>query len=146
VALSPSGIALQTERDAVVRALGPPITEKPQVYDSWRYDYGDMIVLDYHGIRFRLVGGVHRSGPFRVLEIEVADPIWTLTPGLYVGMGMKEAELRLPSLKEGRDVRAPGHKVLTYRFEVPRTQAGGQLLLVLNKQVISQIILTSDLD
>ena len=147
IALIPSGIALQADREAVVRVLGPPAVERSQVYDTWRYDYGDMIVLDYPGIRFRLVGGVHRSGAFRVLEIEIATPIWTVTPGLYIGMHLEEAQRRLPSLKEGTDVRSLGEKVLIYTFNVPHTQAGGKLLLVLNrKKVVSQIILTSDLD
>jgi len=106
-----------------------------------------MIVLDYPGIRFRLVGGVHRSGAFRVLEIEIATPIWTVTPGLYIGMHLEDAQQRLPSLKEGTDVRSLGQKALIYMFDVPHTQAGGKLLLVLNrKKVVSQIILTSDLD
>jgi hypothetical protein len=146
VTLSPSGIGLQAERDAVLRAFGEPGSEKPQVYDTWRYDYGDMVVLDYPGMRLRLVGGIHRSSPFRVLDIEVAVPAWTVHPGLFVGMKADEAKRRLPGLRAGTDIRSVGRKALIYTFEVPNTPAGGKLLLVLNRDLVTQIILTSDLD
>jgi hypothetical protein len=105
-----------------------------------------MIVLDYLGMRLRLVGGIHRGGPFRVLDIEIAVPAWTVQPGLFVGMKADEAKRKLPGLRSGTDIRSVGRKALIYTFEIPNTPAGGKLLLVLNRDMVTQIILTSDLD
>ena len=145
--LSPSvsGITLQSEKDEVLRALGPPAVERSQVYDNSVLDYGDMISLEYSGLRLRLANGLYRRGPFRVLEIEIFDPIWTVTPSLHVGMEIEEAERRLPGLKRATDLKRFGRKVLVYPFGVPGTQAGGQLLLVLGRQKVVQIVVTSDL-
>jgi hypothetical protein len=146
--LSPSvsGVALQSEKDEVLRALGPPAVERSQVYDNTLLDYGDMISLEYSGLKLRLANGLYRRGPFRVLEIEIFDPLWTVTPSLHVGMEIEEAERRLPGLKRATDLKRFGRKVLVYPFGVPGTQAGGQLLLVLGRQKVSQIVLTSDLN
>ena len=39
-----------------------------------------------------------------------------------------------------------GRKVLVCAFDVPGTEAGGQLLLVLGRQKVVQIVVTSDLN
>lgn len=129
-----------------MRALRAPGSEKAQEYDTSRYDYGEMVVMEYPGLRIRLVGGVHHRGPFRVLEIEASEPLWTSTPGLYVGMPIEEAMRRLPRLKKGTNAMRPGQKLLIYAFPVAGTQAGGQLLLQVDLKKVVQITLTSDLD
>ena len=143
---SVSGISVQSSKDEVLRALGPPAVERPQLYDNSLFDYGDMISLEYPGLRLRLANGTYRRGPFRVLEIEIFDPIWTVAPSLHVGMEIEEAERRLPGLKRASDMKRFGRKVLVCAFDVPGTQAGGQLLLLVGRQKVVQIVLTSDLN
>lgn len=142
---SVSGISVHSTKDEVLRLLGPPGVERPQLYDNSLFDYGDMISLEYPGLRLRLANGAYRRGPFRVLEIEIFDPIWTVLPSLHVGMEIEEAERRLPGLKRASDSHRFGRKVLVCAFDVPGTQAGGQLLLLLGRQKVVQIVLTSDL-
>jgi hypothetical protein len=143
---SVSGIGLQATKDAVVRALGRPTAERPETYDKDMYDYGDMIVMEYPGLRLRLVNGFARKGPFRVLEIEASSSKWVITPGVAVGMTADQARRHLPDLSVSDDANRPGKKVLVYSFEVAGTQAGGWLFLRVDENKISLVTLTSDRD
>lgn len=136
----------RAKRDAVLRALGEPETEAPQEYDDSVYAYGDMTALEYPGMRLLLVNGMRRRGPFRVIDIDISQAVWTVTPGLHVGMDAKEAQRRLPGLKKITDVRRPGQKLLGYSFDVANTPVGGRLFLRLEKGKVSQITITSDVE
>ena len=141
-----AGVRLESSRAAVIRALGKPMIEKPEAYSKDPYDYGDMVMMEYPGLRIYLVAGYNRKGPLQVLKLVASTSRWVVKPGLAVGMSVDEARRAFPALELQDDPSRPGKQFLSYRFVVKGTQAGGFLHLDVEDGRVAQVTLTSDVD
>lgn len=139
------GVTLNQTKSEVIKRLGKPRGVKPHEYDRDINDNGNMIELHYPGLTL-LLADMGRQGEFRVLEIQITKPHWVVVPGLTIGQTAEAAQQAFPDLVRSDDPNRPGKEQLHCNFPFSALPEAGYLHLDLDQNLVTRIVITSDLD
>jgi len=97
---SVNGISLWSSQEAVIKKIGPPMkTKRWGEKDSMMP--GQHLKLDYSGLSLDFYKDPPKD--YYIWKMEVTGKNWSVSPGIQVGMELKEVENKLKSLNLQRD-------------------------------------------
>jgi len=139
------GVTLNDSKDRVIKALGIPVRIRPHEYDRDINDNGKMIEMQYKGMSLFLAD-LGKPGQYKVLEIVITKPSWSIGPGFRVGQSREEAMQRSAELQLIQDSNRRGKTMLIAQVTPEIFKDGAYIHLLLDGSKVVKIELTSDVD